>query len=181
MADEDTDLAAVSGQAETLRRALDDLESRSRSFGSALSGALRSAADGGKGLDDVLRGLANRLTDIALSAGLKPLETMLSGAASSLLGNAGKLLPFADGGVVSQPTYFPMGGKMGLMGEAGSEAILPLKRGADGSLGVSASGGSGAPQIVFNVTATDARSFEKSEAQISSMLARTAMRGQRNL
>ena len=53
--------------------ARDDLEGRSRSFGSALSGALRSAVSGGKGLDDVLHGLANRMTDIALQAGLKPL------------------------------------------------------------------------------------------------------------
>jgi phage-related minor tail protein len=181
MDNDETDLVAATGQAETLQRALDALETRSRSFGAALSGALLSATDGGKGLDDVLRGLGNRLADIALSAGLKPLETMISGAASSLFGGLGKLLPFADGGVVSQPTYFPMGGNTGLMGEAGSEAILPLKRGADGALGVSAAGGGGASQIVFNVTATDAQSFQKSEAQISSMLARTTMRGQRNL
>jgi len=181
MENEDVDLSAITGQAETLQRTLDGLESRSRSFGSALSSALRSAVDGGKGLDEVLRSLGSRLTDIALSAGLKPLETMISGAASNLLGGFGKLLPFADGGVVSQPTYFPMGGNMGLMGEAGSEAILPLKRGADGALGVAASGGSAGPQIVFNVTATDAQSFQKSEAQISAMLARTALRGQRNL
>ncbi|KQV63992.1 phage tail tape measure protein [Rhizobium sp. Root1220] len=171
----------MAGQTETLQRALDDLEGRSRSFGSALSGALRSAADGGKGLDDVLRSLGNRLANIALSAGLKPLETMLSGAASNLLGGFGKLLPFADGGIVSQPTYFPMGGNMGLMGEAGSEAILPLRRGADGALGVAASGAGARPQIIFNVSATDAQSFLRSEAQISSMLARTAARGQRNL
>ncbi len=181
MENDDADLSAITGQAETLQRALDGLESRSRSFGSALSSALRGAVDDGKGLDDVLRSLGSRLADIALSAGLKPLETMISGAASNLLGGFGKLLPFADGGVVSQPTYFPMGGNMGLMGEAGSEAILPLKRGADGALGVAASGGSAGPQIVFNVTATDAQSFQKSEAQISAMLARTAMRGQRNL
>ncbi|KQV32618.1 phage tail protein [Rhizobium sp. Root1203] len=181
MENDDTDLPAMTGQAETLERALGVLETRSRSFGSALSSALRSAADGGKGLDDVLRSLGSRLTDIALAAGLKPLETMISGAASNLLGGFGKLLPFADGGVVSRPTYFPMGGDIGLMGEAGSEAILPLKRGADGSLGVAASGTAGTSQIVFNVTAADAQSFLKSEAQISSMLARTAMRGQRNL
>lgn len=180
MESEDMDFSSATGEAELLQRALDGLEARSRSFGSALSGALKSAVAGGKGLDDVLRGLGSRLSDIALSVGLKPLETMLSGAASSLLGDVGKILPFADGGVVSRPTYFPMGGDMGLMGEAGSEAILPLKRGADGSLGVAASGG-GSTQIVFNVTATDAQSFRKSEAQISSMLARTAMRGQRNL
>ena len=168
MENDDADLSAMAMQAETLRRTLDGLETRSRSFGSALSSALRSAVDGGKGLDDVLRSLGNRLTDIALSAGLKPLETMISGAASNLLGGFGKLLPFADGGVVSQPTHFPMGSNMGLMGEAGSEAILPLKRGADdGALGVAASGGLAGPQIVFNVTTSDAQSFQKSEAQIS--------------
>jgi phage-related minor tail protein len=123
---EDEDLPAMTAEAEILRHALDDLETRSRSFGAALSGALKSATTGGKGLEDVLRGLGNRLSDIALSAGLKPLENMLGGAVSGLLGGGGKLLPFADGGVVSQPTYFPMGGNMGLMGEAGSEAILPL-------------------------------------------------------
>lgn len=177
MEEDETDFPAMTNQAEALRHALDDLEGRSRSFGAALTGALRSAVSGGRGLEDVLRGLGGRLSDIALSAGLRPLETMLGNAVS---GMAGRLVPFAEGGVVSQPTYFPMGGGMGLMGEAGSEAILPLKRGADGALGVAASGG-GPVQIVFNVTAADAGSFEKSEAQISAMLARTAMRGRRNI
>ncbi|WP_413709089.1 phage tail tape measure protein [Rhizobium sp. Rhizsp82] len=181
MEDDDTGLAEMAGQADELRRALEDLEARSRSFGSALSGALRSAVSGGKGLDDVLRSLGNRLADIALSAGMKPLEGLIGGAVSGIAGGIGKVLPFADGGVVSAPSYFPMGGNIGLMGEAGSEAILPLRRGPDGALGVAAAGNGGGPQIVFNVTATDAQSFQKSEAQISAMLARTAMRGQRNL
>ena len=51
---------------------------------------------------------------------------------------------FASGGVVSSPTLFKFadGGttRTGLMGEAGPEAIMPLKRGADGSLGVQANG-----------------------------------------
>ncbi|MCT6517101.1 phage tail tape measure protein [Proteus vulgaris] len=46
--------------------------------------------------------------------------------------------------VVSSPTLFAFakGGtpNLGLMGEAGSEAIMPLKRGPDGSLGVRATG-----------------------------------------
>ena len=66
------------------------------------------------------------------------------------------------------------------MGEAGSEAILPLRRGGDGTLGVAAAGGAGT-QIVFNVTATDATSFRRSEGQISAMLARSVGRGQRGL
>ncbi len=50
--------------------------------------------------------------------------------------------PFAMGGIVTKPTFFKYakGGEMqnGLMGEAGPEAIMPLKRGADGKLGVAA-------------------------------------------
>jgi phage-related minor tail protein len=49
----------------------------------------------------------------------------------------GSLTAFADGGIVSRATKFPMrDGRTGLMGEAGPEAILPLHRGADGKLGV---------------------------------------------
>ncbi|MEQ4694506.1 phage tail tape measure protein [Providencia manganoxydans] len=41
-----------------------------------------------------------------------------------------------SGQVVSKPTLFPFARGAGLMGEAGPEAILPLRRGADGKLGV---------------------------------------------
>ncbi|MCJ7996105.1 phage tail tape measure protein [Rhizobium cremeum] len=187
---------AVELDASTALKALDDLENRSASFGRALTGALKSATIGGKGLDDTLRSLGLRLSDVALASGLKPLETMLStltsGLISSLTAGFGSILPFADGGVpgrvtpfatggvVSAPTYFPLGGDLGLMGEAGSEAILPLRRAADGSLGVAAAGG-GTTQINFNVTATDAASFARSEGQITAMLARSVGRGRRNL
>jgi len=67
------------------------------------------------------------------------------------------LKKFAKGGIVTQPTLFTYGyggtGNFGLMGEAGSpEAILPLKRGRSGNLGVEASGG--ATNIVVNVDAS---------------------------
>ena len=54
----------------------------------------------------------------------------------------GSTARFAKGGVVSSPTLFQFadGGAVqtGLMGEAGPEAIMPLKRGPDGKLGVTA-------------------------------------------
>lgn len=178
MDDSDTDFSASLSGATELANVMADLEARSQRFGSALTGALRSATTGGKGLDDVLKGLGNRLTDIALAAGLKPLETALGNAVGSLLGS---VTAFADGGVVRAPTYFSTGSGTGLMGEAGAEAILPLQRGADGSLGVAASGAGSQPQIVFNVTAADAASFRKSEGQISAMLARSVSRGRRGL
>ena len=72
---------------------------------------------------------------------------------------ANGIATFARGGVVNSPTMFKFaqGGAMrtGLMGEAGPEAILPLSRGADGKLGVAASGGASAGDInvVVNVDA----------------------------
>lgn len=62
--------------------------------------------------------------------------------------NSGSVTPFAAGGVVSSATMFPMsGGKTGVMGEAGPEAIMPLSRGPDGSLGVKATGASGGTTV----------------------------------
>jgi tape measure domain-containing protein len=48
---------------------------------------------------------------------------------------------FAKGGVFDGPIMFPMRDGMGMMGEAGPEAIMPLARGSDGSLGVRVNGG----------------------------------------
>ena len=57
-------------------------------------------------------------------------------------------------GIVTSPTYFRFarggGFGTGLMGEAGPEAIMPLTRGADGSLGVTASGLGMSLQVVIN-------------------------------
>ena len=65
-------------------------------------------------------------------------------------------------------------------GERGPEAILPLARGPDGSLGVRAST-TGAVSITFNITTPDADSFRRSETQIAALLARAVGQGQRNL
>ncbi|CAI0714472.1 Phage-related minor tail protein [Serratia entomophila] len=59
-----------------------------------------------------------------------------------------------SGQVVSSPTLFAFARGAGLMGEAGPEAIMPLKRGADGSLGVRAIGGSQQAAAAPNVYIT---------------------------
>lgn len=56
-----------------------------------------------------------------------------------------QITPFATGGIVTKPTFFPMSKGMGLMGEAGPEAVMPLTRTSGGKLGVQSVGNS-APQ-----------------------------------
>jgi hypothetical protein len=74
-------------------------------------------------------------------------------AAGNAFGANG-IIPFAKGGIVNSPTLFPFAKGTGLMGEAGPEAIMPLQRGADGKLGVLASGGGGGDvNVVVNVDA----------------------------
>ncbi len=187
------DIGGALDDAEALGRVLDDLEARSRSFGTALSSALKGAVLDGDSLVEVLQNIAYRFSSISLDVGMKPLETsvasLVSGASNALSGALGfshggvpgRVQAFATGGIVSQPTYFPMSGETGLMGEAGAEAILPLRRGSDGRLGVAAGAGSAPVQIVFHVQTPDAQSFRKSEGQINAMLTRAVGRGRRGV
>ncbi|MEX6505617.1 phage tail tape measure protein [Jiella sp. M17.18] len=183
---------AVAADTSGLERSLDDITKRANSFGSALTAAFSGAVASGKSFDSVLSRLGQRLTAIALDAALKPLTNLASNAIGQAFGGLGNLLSgggaavtgvtaFAKGGVVATPSYFPAGGKLGLMGEAGAEAILPLQRGADGSLGVAVPSGGSATNIVFNVSTPDAPSFKRAEAQVQAMLARAASRGRRGL
>ena len=76
-------------------------------------------------------------------------------------------MPFAQGGVVSAPSYFPLGRGLGVMGEKGAEAVMPLARGPDGRLGVRSSAGGRPMSVTVNVSTPDAESFRRSEAQVS--------------
>ena len=73
-------------------------------------------------------------------------------AKGGVIGRNG-IVPFGKGGIVDNPTIFPFAnGGVGLMGEAGyPEAIIPLKRGRDGKLGVAGGGGT---SVVVNVDAS---------------------------
>ncbi|GHA29304.1 tail protein [Devosia pacifica] len=147
----------------------------------SMSNAFRGAVSDGRSLRTVLSDIARSFADIALKAAFRPIGEIAGGLVESLFSAANPAIgikPFAKGGVVTRPTYFPTGQQLGLMGEAGPEAILPLRRSSDGRLGVAAAA-TGATSINFNVTATDARSFIASEAEISAMLLRAARRGTR--
>ena len=64
----------------------------------------------------------------------------ITGSAKGNVFANNKIVPYAMGGIVKKPTLFPMANGAGLMGEAGPEAIMPLRRGSNGKLGVEASG-----------------------------------------
>ena len=78
-------------------------------------------------------------------------------AANGMAFAKNKIVPYAKGGIVGQPTFFKYAsggaGRFGLMGEAGPEAIMPLRRGANGKLGVEASSGA-MGNITVNVDAS---------------------------
>jgi len=100
------------------------------------------------------------------------------GSANGNVFSGGKAMAFANGGVIGGPTMFPMSdGRTGLMGEAGPEAIMPLRRGPDGKLGVHMTGGgnSGRPiTIINNIPPTTERRSGQQIAQRTSEKLRIA-------
>ena len=191
---QETWMVSVEADTRPLQAGLASAASYGRQFGRTLSSAFSGIALQGKSLGNVIRSLALDLSRLTLRAAFKPLENALGGFVNNLVSggfSTGGLatlkpalstpVPFASGGVISSPIAFPLaGGKAGIAGEQGPEAIMPLTRGADGRLGVKAQEGR-AISITFNVSTPDAESFRRTESQITAMLARAADRGQRNL
>ena len=189
----------IAADTQQFDKAMEDLVENTRNFDKLFSSTVSRAIISGKSLEGTLRSIGQRFADLALKQALKPLEIVFGGVVGSLVGSAGKaagfqgfenggvfekasLIPFANGGLVSSPTPFNFGQRLGVMGEAGPEAVMPLRRGVDGKLGVAAAGNArGATNIVFNISTSDANSFKRSEGQITAMLARAVSRGQRNL
>jgi phage-related minor tail protein len=188
-------IVTVDADTTGLETALAALKNEAESFGQTMTGALSDIVIKGKSVEDVLRGIAMSMSRNALSQGLAPLQSMFDGFGQSVLGGLlGAAKPFAAGGVASTglfaggggvlaaPAYFPHGGGLGVAGEAGAEAILPLRRGADGRLGVAAGGQGEAPmQVVVNISTPDIQGFERSQSQVSAALTRAVMRGRRGV
>ncbi|MFT6446497.1 hypothetical protein SAMN04488041_102506 [Sulfitobacter pontiacus] len=163
-----------------------------------LSRGLRKAFDGvafdGMKLSDALSTVARSMVNTTYNAAMKPVSDHVGGLISQGVGSLvqgilpfadgapfsqGRVMPFAQGGIVSTATGFGMRGGMGLMGEAGPEAIMPLARGPDGKLGVKG-GASGGTTVVMNITTPDAQGFQRSQSQIAAQLSRALNAGNRN-
>ncbi len=163
-----------------------------------LSRGLRRAFDDlifdGASLSDALGTLAQSMVNTTYNAAMKPVTQHFGGLLAQGVGglmegilpfadgapfSQGRVMPFASGGVVSQTTPFGMRGGMGVMGEAGPEAIMPLARGPDGKLGVRGGAGGGST-VVMNISTPDAASFQRSQSQIAAQMNRALGRGGRN-
>ncbi|MEG9884629.1 MAG: phage tail tape measure protein [Hyphomicrobiales bacterium] len=191
--DDDGLEVAIGLDASAFKSELEQLRKLGDSFGHSLAKSLATVVTGGAKLSDVMRSLLSTLSDKALSAALDLLGEKLGGLFSGLFaglipgakGNVisnGVLKPFAEGGIVAKPTLFAMkGGNIGLMGEAGPEAILPLARGHDGRLGVNMHGETRPVTLNFNIHTRDAESFSRSQSQLAAMIGRAVDRGMRNL
>ena len=157
---------------DTYNRRIKQLDSEMQSAGAFASNAamtVKSAMtslfdgifEGGTKAGEVIEGLGKKLAAMALQesvfrllSSLMP-KTFGADGFIPLLANAngnafagGKVTAFASGGIVNSPTTFAMRGGMGLMGEAGPEAIMPLAR-VNGQLGVRTGGGGGG--MVVNI------------------------------
>ncbi|MCG3463126.1 phage tail tape measure protein [Xenorhabdus bovienii] len=146
---------------------LDVVEQRT---GNALTGMLMGTKSFSESMKELSASLAQSIIQDLVRIAMQALITKAvsgffggagGGSATLANGQAVPMLPqnistFAKGGalsspslsaysgqVVSNPTLFKFADGAGLMGEAGPEAILPLKRGPDGALGVRAAGGTG--------------------------------------
>ena len=142
-----------------------------------------------------MKGMGEAISRAAYNAAVSPVFSQVGGilgrgvvgAVNALMPFAngasfsqGRVMPFADGGIVGGPTYFPMRGGTGLMGEAGPEAILPLRRGRDGKLGVATDGGSRPVTVVMNISTPDVAGFERSRSQIAAQMSRAMSAAGRN-
>jgi hypothetical protein len=192
-------VAAFDAGLSDMGRSLIDTGREMAGLSRSLEGGLRRAFDGvvfdGLRLSDAMRGLGRSISEAIYSAAMRPVQSALGGALSSVISGVmgsvlpfangasfaqGRVTPFAQGGVVSSPVTFPMRGGTGLMGEAGPEAILPLTRGADGRLGVRSAGGGRAMSVVINVSTPDVSGFARSQSQIAAQMQRLLAQGQRN-
>jgi phage-related minor tail protein len=200
--------ASLNSLFDNMQSRMSGLTAIANAFARAMTAAFYQSARSGRQFESVLRSLALRLSSMLLNqafrslfsggtggassfgslfsglgGGEAPVDTnLLGGPDISMIARLGAIKPFAGGGVIGTPTYFPLAtGGVGLAGEAGPEAILPLARTSDGRLGVAARGHGGAGTIVIQIMTPDAESFRRSEAYVTGQIARAVARGQRSL
>jgi hypothetical protein len=160
--------AQIEGITEAMRLE-EERKSLMASVESSLEAGFMSMVDGTKSVKDAFKQMATDIIrELYRVLVVKRLVSSITGAFGfadgGVFSGGSQVKAFANGGIVGGPTYFPMsGGQTGLMGEAGPEAIMPLKRGANGKLGVEVQGGSGGVTVnnYFTVQANGDESVKR--------------------
>lgn len=173
-------LARVREETEKLKDSFDTSKSITNSFFQDMRTGLRDGVSMwesfGNAVTNVLDRILSKMMDIGVDMLFQSIGTLGTSGGSEKFswGNVAKFIgswfsdsvAAANGGVFSNGVYssptlfkFAKGGKFGVMGEAGPEAVMPLRRGRDGSLGVQADG-LGGNDVVVNV-------YNNSNAQAS--------------
>jgi hypothetical protein len=153
-------VTASEGLTEAQQRNKDILDGIAGSIGGALKSSFDVIINGTKDwagslreiAGNLLKSIADQLLQIMVIAPIVEAISSIKFAKGGVF-EGGSVTPFAKGGVVSKPTVFPFANGIGLMGEAGPEAIMPLRRGPNGRLGVEATNGGGATTINVSVDA----------------------------
>jgi len=160
----------LSGTGELLRAVTENMDAWSRQ---ASDNLVEMATTGKNSFGDMAKSILQDLAKMAVQLlVIKPLFDSIGGflspAAKGAVYDGGQLVPFALGGIVRTP--MALGGA--LIGEAGPEAIMPLRRGADGRLGVS---GGGTTVNVINNSGANASVSESADGSEITVMIESAL------
>ena len=185
---------SLGGKASFLGQELNSLQSEldkaqassskfSKTLSSEISGALKDVILKGENVGETFKNLAITMANNTLNSTISNTVDSFSNLIGSGIANLlpfenggvishGNVKAFANGGIVESPTNFGLQNGIGLMGESGPEAIIPLSRGADGKLGIAKTSDSRPVNISITISTPDVVGFNKSKSQISAQLSR---------
>ena len=146
-------LAEAEAQQDALNRKVELFGRLAAEATSNFASGIADAVVESKGLGETLAAVGKQILKTLIEISLQraiggAIAGFFPGFAAASSAGAGATTAFARGGIVTGPTIFPMARGMGLMGEAGPEAVMPLTR-IGGKLGVQATGGGG--DVTVNV------------------------------
>ncbi|MBS0241940.1 MAG: phage tail tape measure protein [Proteobacteria bacterium] len=170
--DLESEIAALSTTQQQYNLVLGNSTQLGNQFAKSLSTAFVGLAAQGRSLGDVMSSLALSLSQITLTAALKPLTNAFSNSLTSFIASPSL---FSSSGSVAAPSGFSFGaGSLFSSGDSGAPLGTP-------SAAFDTASPAPSPNIVFNVTTPDAQSFSRSETQLAAMLSRSVAQGNRNL
>jgi len=177
----DSEIAKLNEVKDAGKNAFADLANAVESWGNKAADTFADfVVDGKASFGDLVNSMLKDIVRLQAKQVLDPITKSASSWLTSAVGNmfgsssaagvqlaaggvmSGPGISAYSGSVVSRPTLFPFAKGIGLMGEAGAEAILPLQRGSNGKLGVQAAGGGG---VTVNIIEDSSRAGQTQSRQ----------------